>query len=107
VLNKIFKIEMSLKSETNESDEISIEEKIKKYEYFVNEVLKNDLKKVLKRKELICQQMANYLQIKDFIKRIQENSSNESEDKSVKVESDIGSNFYVECVLYAFNYNLY
>ncbi len=51
--------------------------------------------------------MANYLQIKDFIKRIQENSSNESEDKSVKVESDIGSNFYVECVLYAFNYNLY
>ncbi len=47
--------------------------------------------------------MANYLQIKHFIKRIQENN-NESEDNSVKVESDIGSNFYVECVLYAFNY---
>ena len=91
---------MSNINENIESSVQSIEEKITKYEHFVNEVLRNDLNKVLKKVESIGQQLADYLQIKSIINGIKQNVLIESNDETMKAKTDIGSNFYVECVLY-------
>ncbi|XP_051865820.1 protein UXT [Pristis pectinata] len=65
--------------------------KVLEYEAFVNDVLKRDLKKVLEQRDEVYEQIAQYLQLKNVIERVQE-----SEEQRLKMEVDLGCNFYVQ-----------
>ncbi|XP_041037411.1 protein UXT [Carcharodon carcharias] len=65
--------------------------KVLEYEAFVNEVLKRDLQKVLEQRDEVYEKIAQYLELKNVIERLQE-----SESKELKTEVDLGCNFYVQ-----------
>ena len=77
-----------------DSSSSTIDGKIFRYERFVEEVLKNDLQKVSHQYEEICEQIANYNNVKSTIETI-----NRHELKTIKTMNDIGSNCYVQCVM--------
>uniref|UniRef100_A0A9J8B9G7 Protein UXT n=1 Tax=Cyprinus carpio carpio TaxID=630221 RepID=A0A9J8B9G7_CYPCA len=68
-----------------------INEKVLQYETFINEVLKRDLQKVLEHRDAVYEKIAQYLQLKNTIKSIQETGS-----KELKTDVDLGCNFYVQ-----------
>lgn len=70
--------------------------KVVEYEQFVNEVLKKDLGRVQSQQEKVFLDLSNYLQIRTFIDQLKERSFG---DGSLKLKSDLGSNFYVNCVM--------
>ncbi|CAG2174975.1 unnamed protein product [Oppiella nova] len=91
---------MSSDAAKSDANEVTVAEKVTKYEHFVNDVLREDLKRVLLRQELICQQMAQYLQLKAVFQGVQRNRLvDDCEDKPLKMQTDIGSNFYVQTVI--------
>ncbi|KAF7490977.1 Protein UXT [Sarcoptes scabiei] len=67
---------------------------ILKYEQFVENVLKNDLRLVLERYNEICDKIADLLKIRSVCKMITENKM-----KSMKTMADLGSNCYVKCLI--------
>lgn len=67
---------------------------ILKYEQFVENVLKNDLRLVLERYNEICDKIADLLKIRSVCKMITENKM-----KSMKTMADLGSNCYVKCLM--------
>lgn len=67
-------------------------EKVLKYERFLNDALKEDLRKVLENRDKVYAEIAEYLQLKNTIERIQEASLT---DKQLKTKVDLGCNFYV------------
>lgn len=79
-----------------------VENKIIEYEKFVDEVLRNDLKKVMKRHEIISKQLADYLNIKSLANSIKEGKLTSSQEEPLKTQCNIGCNFYVQCVVYVF-----
>lgn len=76
---------MSLTGETN------IGASILQYESFINDILKEDLKKILTQRDGIYSKIAEYLQLKRVIEQMQENESTTS-----KVMNDLGCNFYCQ-----------
>ncbi|KAK6177749.1 hypothetical protein SNE40_015791 [Patella caerulea] len=68
-------------------------DKILAYEQFLNETLREDLKKVLEARDEIHKQMSDYLQLKTVIERLQETKLT---DDVLKTQIDMGNNFYVE-----------
>ncbi|XP_071484766.1 protein UXT-like [Diadema antillarum] len=73
------------------SDEIP--QKVVEYERFINEVLRKDLEKVLETRDMIFSQIAEYLQLKTTIEKIQEAGYDEGE---LKTQVDLGCNFYAQ-----------
>ncbi|XP_060788405.1 protein UXT isoform X2 [Neoarius graeffei] len=69
----------------------NINEKVLQYESFINDVLKRDLQKVLEQRDGVYEKIAQYLQLKNTIKSIQETGS-----KELKTDVDLGCNFYVQ-----------
>ncbi|XP_023229563.1 protein UXT-like isoform X1 [Centruroides sculpturatus] len=65
------------------------------YENFINDVLKEDLKKILKERDRVCGRLAEYLQLQTVIERLQE----EEVSETLKTKIDIGCNFYVQAVV--------
>ncbi|TTB56401.1 Protein UXT [Bagarius yarrelli] len=68
-----------------------INEKVLQYESFINDVLKRDLQKVLEQRDGVYEKIAQYLQLKNTIKSMQETDS-----KELKTDVDLGCNFYVQ-----------
>ena len=52
------------------ADGTGLEEKVKKYEEFVNDKLRKDLETVMKTKEEVNSKIAEYLQLKSVIENI-------------------------------------
>lgn len=74
-----------------------MEKKIESYETFVNEKLRSDLAKVLNEQELIYTEIAEYLQLKDFIKNTQlAKNSPEGLSEPFRTRVDLGCNFYAK-----------
>ncbi|XP_043936217.1 protein UXT [Protopterus annectens] len=73
------------------SDRAKVEQKVLEYENFINEVLKKDLQKVLEQRDEVYEKISQYLQLKNIIERLQE-----SESEELKMQVDLGCNFYVE-----------
>lgn len=74
-----------------------MEKKIESYEAFVNEKLRLDLAKVLKEQELIYTDIAEYLQLKDFIENTQlAKNSPEGLSEPFRTRVDLGCNFYAK-----------
>lgn len=72
--------------------ELGISEKVLHYESFVNDVLKEDLKKVHTRYEELNSEIAEYIQLKNFIQSI----SDVGVSGGVKTKMDLGCSFYVQ-----------
>lgn len=69
------------------------ENKIIEYETFLNNVLREDLKKVLGERENFCQEVVDLEQLKTVIERLQEAELNK---ETIKTRVDLGCNFYVQ-----------
>ncbi|XP_029467797.1 protein UXT isoform X1 [Rhinatrema bivittatum] len=67
-----------------------LQKKVLEYEKFISEVLQRDLSKVLEQRDEIYKTIAQYLQLKNTIERLQE-----LDDKALKTEVDLGCNFFV------------
>ncbi|XP_030829263.1 protein UXT homolog [Strongylocentrotus purpuratus] len=74
-------------------DNQDIPEKVIEYERFVNEVLRKDLEKVLSSRDEIFAQIAEYLQLRTTIEKIQETGC---ENEELKTQIDLGCNFYAQ-----------
>ncbi len=83
--------------------------KIQKYEAFLNEKLKTDLKHVLDEQDNVFAEIAEYVKIKETIEKIfiptsgveqndKENSSNNNQ-KTLVTKVDLGCNFYVDALV--------
>lgn len=70
-----------------------IPDKVLEYEKFINEVLRKDLEKVLETRDLIFSQVAEYLQLRTTIEKIQETGY---EHEELKTKVDLGCNFYAQ-----------
>ncbi|XP_076313485.1 uxt prefoldin-like subunit [Tachypleus tridentatus] len=81
---------------TKPGKEIDVSAKVLKYEHFLNDVLREDLRKFLLERDKICTRIAEYEGLKTVISRIEETSE---KGKSLKTEIDFGCNFYVKAVV--------
>ncbi|KAJ1095853.1 hypothetical protein NDU88_001003 [Pleurodeles waltl] len=73
------------------SGKVHVQQKILEYEKFLNEVLQQDLQKVLEQRDTIYEKIAQYLQLKNVVERLQE-----SEQEVLKMQVDLGCNFFVD-----------
>ncbi|XP_059150489.1 protein UXT-like [Physella acuta] len=71
----------------------STEEKILEYETFLNDRLKEDLRKLLEQRDKIYEEISEYCQLKSTIEKIQEEITPEV---VLKTKVDLGCNFYVQ-----------
>ena len=79
---------------SRESDPTARASKLIKYETFVNERLKSDLKTVLDCRNKLFSQIASYESLKTCIEKIKQTPTGE-----IKVLSDLGCNFYCKAKL--------
>uniref|UniRef100_A0A6M2CQF5 Putative transcriptional regulator uxt n=1 Tax=Rhipicephalus microplus TaxID=6941 RepID=A0A6M2CQF5_RHIMP len=70
--------------------------KVLQYETFLNDVLKEDLRKCLEERDRICAKLAELLQLRTVVERIQEVAANK---ETFRTQVDLGSNFYVQAVV--------
>ncbi|XP_020653288.1 protein UXT [Pogona vitticeps] len=70
--------------------EQQVQEKVLQYEAFISDVLQRDLQKVLEQRDEVYEKIAQYLQLKNVIERLQEVGN-----KELKTQVDLGCNFYV------------
>ncbi|GFG36639.1 hypothetical protein Cfor_09381 [Coptotermes formosanus] len=73
--------------------DLGISEKILRYESFVNDVLKEDLKKVHTRYEELSSEIAEYIQLKNFIQSISDVGPSSG---ALKTKMDLGCSFYIQ-----------
>ncbi|XP_015272766.1 PREDICTED: protein UXT [Gekko japonicus] len=67
-----------------------VEGKVLRYEAFISDVLQRDLQKVLEQRDEVYEKIAQYLQLKNVIERLQETGSRE-----LVTQVDLGCHFYV------------
>ncbi|BFZ10528.1 hypothetical protein BsWGS_13567 [Bradybaena similaris] len=67
--------------------------KVLAYETFLNERLREDLRKILEDRDKLYEEVSEYFQLKSTIQKIQEDISPTSE---LKTKIDLGCNFYVQ-----------
>lgn len=70
-----------------------IQQKIVKFETFVNDVLREDLSKLEQKLDAKNADVAEFLQLKSIITTLQ---SNDFEKNGFKTQVDIGQNFFIE-----------
>ena len=76
------------------ADGTALEQKVKKYEEFVNDKLRKDLETVLKAQEDVNSKIAEYLQLKSIIENIK--NCDGGTEKGLKTQVDLGCNFYCQ-----------
>lgn len=86
------------------SSTIDMNEKVQKYEEFLNEKLKLDLREVHKQRDKIYKEIGDYMQLKRVIETIQndqdETKCNSYDKKNtLKAKIDLGCNFYCQTVI--------
>ncbi|MEE6517021.1 hypothetical protein FKM82_026939, partial [Ascaphus truei] len=64
--------------------------KVLRYEAFVTDILRRDLRSVLESRDTVYEKIAQYLQLKSVIERLQE-----SDSEPLHTQVDLGCNFYV------------
>ena len=78
---------------------MDIPSKVLKYEEFLNERLRPDLKHVLDSDERLCTEIANCHQVTQFLKQLKDKAFGHEEGQEIKVKTDLGCNFFVEAVV--------
>ena len=69
----------------------SLSQKVVKYEQFLNERLRSDLKVVLRKRDAILEDLSEYSQLKNTIELLQ---TQKSQNTPLKSMIDLGCNFY-------------
>ncbi|KAE8581992.1 hypothetical protein XENTR_v10019897 [Xenopus tropicalis] len=64
--------------------------KVQRYEAFVWETLRGDLRKVLESRDAVYEKISQYLQLKNVIERLQE-----LPPETLQTQVDLGCNFFV------------
>ena len=75
------------------NDDSTSSEKVLQYEAFLNEKLREDLRKILEQRDEVYKQISDYLQLKTIIETIQQTDYTKEE---LKTKIDLGCNFYVQ-----------
>lgn len=75
-----------------------IPEKVMKYEHFLNETLRRDLERNEREEGMVLGQMDDHRQLRVFLNQLKSQSFG-SDSKQLKVQTDLGSSFYVQAVL--------
>lgn len=70
--------------------EEQVQTKVLQYEAFISDILQRDLQKVLEQREEVYEKIAQFLQLKNVIERLQETGTRE-----LTTQVDLGCNFYV------------
>ncbi|KAF6209034.1 hypothetical protein GE061_014777 [Apolygus lucorum] len=73
--------------------EINIPQKVLKYETFLNDVLKEQLKKIHHKLDYLTTEVAEYNQVKQFIDTMKKANL---QDDGLKTQVDIGCSFFIE-----------
>lgn len=76
--------------------EISIPQKVLKYEAFINDVLKEQLKKIESSLDHTYSDIAELIQLENMIQTIQDTKLAE---EGLKTKVDLGCNFYMQAVV--------
>ena len=76
-------------------DGTTLEEKVRRYEEFVNDKLRKDLQTVRTNQEEVNTRIAEYLQLKSVIENIKSSEGSRS-GKELKTQVDLGCNFYCQ-----------
>ena len=79
-----------------------IDPKVQKYETFLNEKLKNDLKATHEARDKLYQEIVEYVQLKqliDSLRRQQQQPTSASKKNILKTRMDLGCNFYAQAVV--------
>ena len=71
-----------------------MEEKVRKYEEFLNDRLRKDLETVRKTQEEVNSKIAEYLHLKNIVKSVKDWDA--GEEKELKTQVDLGCNFYCQ-----------
>lgn len=71
----------------------ALREKVTKYEHFLNERLRTDLRAVLDHRDTIYSDMAEYLQLRNVLEKTHRLHLSQS---GLKTMVDLGANFYVQ-----------
>jgi len=79
---------------SDDSPEVDMD-KVSKYEYFLNEVLRSDLKTTLERRDELYNQVAQYMELQTVLEKVG-GAMNADGNSKLKTKVDIGSNFYVQ-----------
>lgn len=72
-------------------------DKVTKFEEFLNEKLRSDLKRVLNSRDSVYSDIAEYLQLRNVIEKLRQ--GDQFQRKNVKAMVDIGANFYVQALI--------
>lgn len=72
---------------------MAMEEKVRRYEAFLNERLRKDLEKVLKAREELFSDISDYLQLKTIVEQLKIAELPKGE---LRTQVDLGCNFYVQ-----------
>lgn len=70
-----------------------LQDKITKYEHFLNERLRTDLRVVLDHRDAVYSDMAEYLQLRNVLEKTEKLGLNQS---GLKTMVDLGANFYAQ-----------
>lgn len=73
-----------------------IRAKVLQYETFLNDVLKEDLRRCLEERDRVCGKLAELLQLRTMVERIQEVQANK---ETFRTQVDLGCNFFVQAVV--------
>lgn len=79
-----------------EIDLEGIASKTRSYEYFLNEVLREDLKIILSRRDELYQKVAEYMEQELIFEKVISITSTNEEKEPLVTKVDIGCNFYVQ-----------
>lgn len=84
-------------AESDPVPEYDIHAKVLQYEQFLNERLRPDLKHVLDAESQVCDQISNCDQVCVFLDQIKNKSFGAGNE--LKVQTDLGCNFFCEAVV--------
>ncbi|XP_025106705.1 protein UXT homolog [Pomacea canaliculata] len=70
-----------------------MDSKVYAYETFLNETLREDLKKIIENRDKVYKEISEYLQLKAVIEKLKDE---DCLGKELKTKVDLGCNFYVQ-----------
>lgn len=82
---------------TTEDMETDLQGKVVKYEQFLNGTLRNDLEKNEQDQRSLVNQITDYRQLRVFLNQLKNQSY--GPQSQMKVQTDLGSNIYVQAVV--------
>ncbi|XP_054258143.1 protein UXT homolog [Macrosteles quadrilineatus] len=91
--HKTLKRQEQFKIQKEEEMDISIPQKVLKYEEFINDVLKEQLKKIEFDIDITLTEIAEFIQLGNIIQALLDNNLVQ---EGVKTQVDLGCNFYMQ-----------